>query len=353
MFSITTGRSAHHPGNSEEPGSSGTVDSSPRAVRPVRRWRHKVRISIAGALAICLPMAVSACSTTGGSSGSSTSSSLSLTYVNPLPPYQGFSQTGACFKSEAEKFGYTAKLVGTPGNAVDNQAALNLIRQAIAGGSKGIFAFLTIPDLFKPVITQARDKGIYFGGMATGDPSTGQQFESGTDWIEGGKVLADAVGKAYPDARVGFLSSSPSASAQANAVAGFKQEAKAKYPGMKMVAIAYDNGDPTKDASLVSNMLAAHPEINMLNLVPGNTAGGIEAVKERGLIGKVKIVSGDLTPDHVAAMKAGQLWGVTVQDWCGMGKNAVDAFHDLASGKKISFTWPTSVTFASAADLKQ
>jgi ribose transport system substrate-binding protein len=298
----------------------------------------------------------------GASSGSSAAKQLTggaasahpihvLTYVNPLPPYLAFNQVGACFRREAKKLGYTAHVVGTPGNAVDNQAALNLINQSIADGTDGVFAFLTIPKLFEPVIKQARSKGIYFGGLDSGMKGTGQQFLAGTDWLEGGKVLADAVGKKYPDAQVGFLSSSPDSSAQADAVKGFEQEAKNRFPHMKMVAIVYDNGDPTQDTSLVSNMLAAHPNINLLNLVPGNTAGGIAAVQERGLTNHVKIVSGDLTPDHRAALKNGTLWGVTSQDWCDQGKYAVEAFHDLSLGKKIKFSWNTSVTFVTKADM--
>ncbi len=272
-----------------------------------------------------------------------------VTYINPLTYYGAFAETGGCFKSEAQAFGYKVQLLGLA--QYSNQANLELFQQAITDGSNAVFGTIGVPALFKSVIASASKAGVYIGGQSSGLASDGQAFSIGTNWFTLGKILADGVGAKYPDARVGFLSSSPSQAIQQDAVLGFKQEAKLKFPNMKMVAITYDQGDPTSDVDLVSNMLAAHPDINLLDLVPGDTAGGLQAVKERGLIGKVAVVGGDLTPDHRAALKDGTMWGVTVQDWCTIGKDAIIAFHDLATGKSIPFTWYTGARFVTKSDM--
>lgn len=314
---------------------------------------------IATVMSACL--IVSACGSDGADSGDAASPSGSsaeggreiktVTYVNPLPVYPGFNIIGDCFKKEAERLAYEPVLVGTSGSAVDNQGAINLIEQAIVQDTDALLAFVTETELFTPVIQKARAEGIYVGGIASGDKSTGQNFLTGTVWAAAGATVADAVGPRNPDARVGFLSVSPTAAVQSEAIRGFKERAAEKFPNMEMVQTVYDDGDPTKDVEVVGNMLAANPEIDLLFLVPGNTAGGLTAVRERGLAGKIDVISGDLTDDHRAAIESGEMYGVTIQDWCGIGESAVRMFGELAAGEEVPFVNDTGVRFVTKENL--
>lgn len=294
---------------------------------------------------------------TGGSASSSSSSSAmrtvhTITYVNPAPFYPAFTDVGNCFAAEAKKNGWNPVQVGTSGSAVDNQGAVNLISQAIANGTDALVVFPTIPQLFAPVLKQARAKGIYVVAQNAGDPSDGQQTQVGTDAHQLGEIIAAGLGAKYPDAKVGVLSGSASTTPHVQEIQGFKDYAKAHFPNIRVVDSQYDNGDATKAPELFSNMLASHPNITVLFPIEGtDVAAAITAVKERNLKAKVSVVANDLTADHRAAIENGSLFGVGEQGWCEAGTKSVAAVKDLSEGKAVPATIPTTSVFYSKDNL--
>lgn len=315
---------------------------------------HTTRRTITlGALALSSLLALSACGAVSGGStddGSGGSTELrevkTVTYVNPAPFYPAFDTVAQCLTEEGESFGWKVNVVGTAGSAVDNQGAIDLISQAITNGTDALVVFPTIPELFTPVIKQARDAGIYVVAQNAGDPSTGQQTQVGTDAYELGQIIADGLGATTPDAQVGVLSGSASTTPHVQELTGFEDYAQDNFPGMKVVASEYNNGDATKSPEIWSNMLTAHPEITALFAIQGtDVAAAITAVAERGLTGKVQVVAADLTPDHRAAIEAGTLLGVGEQGWCEAGTKSADAIKDLSEGEELPATIPTTSTW--------
>ena len=311
--------------------------------------RSIVTIGAAGA---ALALVLTGCSAvSGGSAGNGGGSKAlpkitSVTYENPLPSYPAFNVAGKCFKAQAKKEGWKATEVGITGTAVDNQGSINEISQAIASGTDGLLAFPTVNSLFTPVFKQARAKGIYVVALNTGDPSTGQQTQVGTDNASMGKLMADGLGAAAPDSHVAFISVSQDTQAQKDQITGFQNEAAAKYPNMQTTTVVYDNGDATKDVDLIANTMAAHPDINAWFLTEGAAIpGAITAVKEAGKTGSVKLLGLDLTADTQADLTAGTLFGVGDQGWCDMGTKAIIAMKDLSEGKKVPAVIATKNTF--------
>lgn len=295
----------------------------------------------------------------GGTVGSGSSASGSalrtvktVTYVNPAPFYPAFDDVNSCLKKEAAGYGWSVTSVGTSGSAVDNQGAINLISQAIANGTDALVVFPTIPELFAPVLKQARAKGIYVVAQNAGDPSDGQQTQVGTDAHQLGEIIAKGLGEKYPDAKVGVLSGSASTTPHVQEIKGFEEYAAAHFPDMKVVASEYDGGDATKAPESFSNMLTAHPEITVLFPIEGTAvAAAITTVKERGLTGKVNVVANDLTSDHRAAIEDGTLYGVGEQGWCEAGTKAAQAVKSLSEGKDLPAFIATTSTFYSKDNL--
>jgi ribose transport system substrate-binding protein len=328
----------------------------------MRNARHGQRTTaIAGGVA-CLILTAAACSSSSsagasgasGPAGTSTTAAASagagpiksVTYVNPLPSYPDFNVVGQCFKAQAQKYGWQATEVGITGTSVDNQGSINQISQAIADGSNALLVFPTVDQMFAPVMKQARSKGIYVVALNTGDPSTGQQTEVGSDDAQMGKLEADGLGAKDPDAVVGFLSLSASTQAHAAIIAGFKAEAAAKFPKMTFPVSAYDNGDATQDVDIFNNMIAAHPNLTAIFPVEGAAIpAAITAVKEAGQTGKIDVVGFDLTASTQADINAGTLYGVVNQGWCDMGTQAVVAMKSLSEGKQVPAFIPTQITF--------
>jgi ribose transport system substrate-binding protein len=334
----------------------------------MRIQRHAQRATVIAGGLTCLMLAAAACSsssstsgtgaaavTSSGPSASSAASSQtikSVTYVNPLPSYPDFNVVGQCFKAQAQKYGWQANEVGITGTAVDNQGSINQISQAIADGSNALLVFPTVDQMFAPVMKQARSKGIDVVALNTGDPTTGQQTEVGSDDTQMGKLMADGLGAKDPDAVVGFLSLSASTQAHAQIIAGFKAEAAARFPKMTFPVSAYDNGDATQDVDIFNNMIAAHPTLTAIFPVEGAAIpAAITAVKEAGKTSQINIVGFDLTAITQADIKAGTLYGVVNQGWCDMGTKAVIAMKDLSEGKTVPAFIPTQITFITKQNL--
>lgn len=317
--------------------------------------RRSAAVAMTAAMAA---IALVGCSAVSGGSTETNSASTELrtvktvTYVNPAPFYPAFTDVSQCLTAQGEKYGWDVVEVGTSGSAVDNQGAIDLISQAIANGTDALVVFPTIPELFTSVIQEARSKGIYVVAQNAGDPSTGQQTQVGTDAHQLGQIIAEGLGAQYPDAQVGVLSGSASTTPHVDEIAGFTEYAAENFPGMKVVASEYNNGDATKSPETWSNMLTAHPEITTLFAVQGtDVASAITAVAERGLTGKVTVVANDLTDDHRAAIEDGTLFGVGEQGWCEAGTKSADAIKDLSEGKTLPDFIATKSTFYSKDNL--
>jgi ribose transport system substrate-binding protein len=327
---------------------NGIISRSPRVTRK-RGW-----------LAVVVGMAVVASLAAVASNGSAASKTQTaplrplhkIVFVNPLKVYPSFSVVNSCLKKEATKLGYQSSTVGTPGSAVNNSGTINLIDQQIANGVDGMLVFPTDNALFTPVFKQARAKGIYVIALESGDPSTGEQSRVGTNAFHMGEIVADGVGATDPNAHVAILSVSPTLTEHVMDTAGFAAEARKKFPNMKIDAHLYDSGDSTKDVDLISNALTAHPDLTVIYSIVGTgEPAAITAVKEHGLVGKVKIVSLDLTAEHKADIKAGKILGVGEQGWCEMGTEAVILMRKLSEGKKVPASFDTGEKFYTRANL--
>lgn len=290
--------------------------------------------------------------TTGAASNAPLRTVKTVTYVNPAPFYPAFTDVGKCLTDQAAQYGWKVNQVGTSGSSVDNQGAIDLISQAIANGTDALVVFPTIPELFTPVIKQARAAGIYVVAQNAGDPSTGEQTQVGTDATQLGQIIAEGLGAKYPNAQVGVLSGSASTTPHVNEIKGFTDFAAKSFPGIKVVDSEFNNGDATKSPEMWSNMLTAHPEITTLFAVQGtDVASAITAVAERGLTGKVQVVANDLTSDHRAAIEDGSLFGVGEQGWCEAGTKSADAIKSLSEGKTLPDFIPTDSKFYSKDNL--
>jgi len=320
--------------------------------------KHITQRSAFAAVAAAAALLLVGCGAVSGGSAESASPSSGLrtvhtvTYVNPAPFYPAFTDVAKCLAAEAKKNGWKTVNVGTSGSAVDNQGAIDLISQAIANKTDALVVFPTIPELFAPVIKQARAAGIYVVAQNAGDPSDGQQTQVGTDAHQLGEIIAEGLGAKHPDAQVGVLSGSASTTPHVQEIKGFEDYAKAHFPKMKVVDSEYDNGDATKAPDAFSNMLTAHPEITTLFPIEGtDVAAAITAVKERNLASTVTVVANDLTDDHRAAIENGTLFGVGEQGWCEAGTKSVDAIKSLSEGKKLPNFIATKSIFYSADNL--
>ena len=150
-------------------------------------------------------------------------------------------------------------------------------------------------------------------------------------------VLSYALGSASTEAREkGFL----------DAVKGF--------PGITVLSSNQYGGPTTEVAQKTSGNLLARYGAQVNGIFASNetnTRGMRLALKDKGLLGKVKFVGFDAAPDLVDALKAGEMQGLVVQNPFKMGELGVTTLVDSIQGKTVPKTVDTGVALVTAETL--
>jgi len=158
-----------------------------------------------------------------------------------------------------------------------------------------------------------------------------------TDNYQGGVMGAERLATLLAKkGKVALVRNIPGSASTEDREKGFL-DTVAKYPDMQVVAKEYGMGDPTKANEVVSAILTAHPDLSGIFTAnePG-AIGALNAVKNAGKVGKVKIVGFDASPLLIAGIRDGSLDSTIVQDPFQMGYRGVKILVDHIQGKSVA-----------------
>ncbi len=114
---------------------------------------------------------------------------------------------------------------------------------------------------------------------------------------------------------------------------GFEQTIAKEFPNVKIVARQYGMSDRAKSRDAAENMLTAHPDLDaMFASSEASSLGAIQAIKVRGLSGKVKLITFDTSDSHVEALADGTITMMLVQDSFKIGYEAVKSLAVKLNG---------------------
>jgi ABC-type sugar transport system substrate-binding protein len=276
----------------------------------------------------------------------------SILFVNPLPNYPAWREIGNCMADEARKLHISFSQAGPTGGAVNAQYMLSRIQQGIADNVGSLVTFPLSANQFRPVIEQARARHIYVATVEGANSPAGQNVDVGTSYQEFGQLAAATVAKKPGTQYVGFiaLADAPPSSTFIHA---FTAAAK-KYPNIKIVTTQYDNGNVTNDVDIATNMMTAHPQLNMFVTNEGAaTPGVIAAIKAQHKVGKVFLTTNSIYSGAAAGIHAGIVYSTLLQNMCQIGRAPVDALAKIAAGQHVPTVVNTGIKFATKADLAQ
>jgi ribose transport system substrate-binding protein len=115
---------------------------------------------------------------------------------------------------------------------------------------------------------------------------------------------------------------------------GFDDVMAKEFPAIQVVARQFGMADRARSRAAAENILTAHPDLDgMFASAEANSLGAIQALKARGLSGKVRLVTFDFSDAHVEALKDGTIDIMVVQDPYRMGYEAVRTLVDKLNGK--------------------
>ena len=160
---------------------------------------------------------------------------------------------------------------------------------------------------------------------------------------EGGAVHA-AEGYARSTGKVGVVLHKPGGTSTTLREQGFDATMAAEFPGVKIAARQFGMADRAKAREAAENMLTAHPDMaGMFASSEASSLGAILAITVRGLSGKVKLITFDTSEAHVAALKAGTIDVMLVQDSYRIGYEAVKSLADEHVAEVLNYLKVTGI----------
>jgi ribose transport system substrate-binding protein len=220
----------------------------------------------------------------------------------------------SAWRTAARTLGVKVSLVGPQTADVSQQ--VSIMRQLIAKPTTaGILMYAIDYHALQPIMIQARKAGIpVIDGNGDWTNHAVRDAFVGTANQALGSSAADVVGQLLKGkGSIGIVSLITAQNHQER-VAGFKAELKAKYPNIKILGIAAEDGTPSVEQKAAGAFLSAHPNVNLLWTTDAGSAYVATQVKQQGLAGKVKLVGTDRSPAEIAGICSGEVYATITQD---------------------------------------
>jgi ribose transport system substrate-binding protein len=133
---------------------------------------------------------------------------------------------------------------------------------------------------------------------------------------------------------VALINHAPGSASTMDRERGFKDVMAKEFPGIRLVAEQYSMADRAKGLAATENILTAHPDLSgIFTSAEPASVGAAQALKSRGLAGKVRLVAFDSSDDLVDNLKAGVIDALIAQDPFKLGFEGVRAVSEKLDGR--------------------
>jgi len=296
------------------------------------------RMTAAAALAVVALLAISAC---GGSPAGPTPKKIGLALSTLNNPFFVTLRDGA--QKAATSGGVTLNVAD---GANDNAKQADQISTFITQKVDVIIVNPTDSDAVVSSVQKANQAKIPV--IAVDRNSNGGTLASyiASNNVEAGKLGGQQLLKAVPaNAKVAMLIGIPGASAARDRGQGFMNavaDGSINTKGAKLVAQQVANFKRDEALNVMQNILTANPDLAGVFAQNDEMAlGAVQAIKAKGLTGKVFVVGVDGVDDAKAAIKAGDMLATVAQQPDVMGQLAVEAAIKLTTVSYTHLTLPT------------
>jgi ABC-type sugar transport system substrate-binding protein len=299
--------------------------------------------------ACALALGASACSSSGGSSPASSAKLKSILFVNPLPNYPGWKDLGACMGTEAKKLGIPYSQTGPTGGSLDTTTMLADMQQGIADKVGALITFPVSGPQFSPVLAQAKKAGILTATLYGGGSTTVQNIDAGVNYVGAATAAAQIIAARPGQQYVGIIVATPTA--PSTTWSGAFTAAAAKTSNVHVVTVQYDQGNATNDVDIATNMMTAHPQINMFATNEGAATPGItSAIKSAGKFGKVTLTANNAANGGIQAVESGAAYTTMLENGCGAGYTLIEDLAGIKAGKNAPAAIGVPLKFVTKSD---
>ena len=240
-----------------------------------------------------------------------------------------------------------------PAQETDYAGQTNIVEDAISRRVDGIVLAPTHKDALVPVVERAAREGIPVTIMDSGIGTENYVSYVATDNRQGGANAAERLAQRLGGkGRVAILGVKAGSVSTDQREEGFRETIKAKYPDIEVVAFQYGESDRARSLDRATDILTAHPDLDgFFASNESSTVGAVQAIKQKGLAGKVVLVGFDSSPNLIEDLKAGAIDSLVLQNPYKMGYEAVKAMVAKLDGQTPPRTIDTGVKLLTKENL--
>lgn len=295
-------------------------------MKVTRRAHNPALLGIMGAVAACA-LAAAGCSSSGSkaAAGSGGAVTIGIVELNLSNPFFGTLEKATEAAANAKGWQVMKSEAKVPG---DSATQVTAIENMITNKVRAIVVDPANPTALVDVVKKARDKGILVVTVNSNlTPVNAADATFATDNFAAGKLIGQwAKASAPSDPHIAMLdfdlSDGPAGGRHNGFLAGYGINVKSPL----VAGTALTQGTVDTGQSAMENLLSAHPNVNVVYTINEPDAhGAYTAIKNKGLAGKVAMVSVDGACSGVADVKAGIIGATAMQFPSKMGQMAVEA----------------------------
>lgn len=255
-------------------------------------------------------------------------------------------------EAAGKEFGVEVMWKG-PAQETDYSGQINIVEDAINRRVDGIVLAPSHGDALVPIVERAQKEGIPVTIFDSGISTEIYLSYVATDNRQGGVVAAERLAaKLGGKGRVAILGVKAGSVSTDEREQGFQETIKQRYPAIVIVAFQYGEADRAKSLDRATDILTAHPDLNgMFASNESSTVGAVQAIKQKGLAGKVVLGGFDSSPNLIDDLKAGAIDSLVLQNPFKMGYEGVKAIVDKLNGQTPARKLDTGVKLLTKENL--
>jgi ribose transport system substrate-binding protein len=240
-----------------------------------------------------------------------------------------------------------------PAQETDYTGQINIVEDAINRRVDGIVLAPSHRDALVPVVERARSEGIPLTIFDSGIGTDAFVSYVSTDNRAGGVTAADRLAaRLGGKGRVAILGVKAGSVSTDEREQGFQETIAQKYPGIEIVAFQYGEADRAKSLDRATDILTAHADLDgMFASNESSVVGAVQAIKQKGLAGKVVLVGFDSSPNLIDDLRAGAIDALVLQNPFKMGYEGVRTLVMKLDGKEPPARIDTGVALLTKENL--
>ena len=219
---------------------------------------------------------------------------------------------------------------------IDSARQISIVENLIARRVDGIVLAPVDEEALVAVVERAADSDIPVSIFDSGIKTDKIISFVATDNYHAGVMAGRRMGRILNGrGKVGVIGFMPGSASTMAREAGFNETLAREFPMIENVGVRHPMADRAKALAEAENMMTAHPDLDALFADnESSTEGVVRAVKQRGAVGRVKIVGFDASQGLIEELKAGAIDSIVVQDPFKMGYESTKAVGLRLNGKQ-------------------